>query len=73
MRVPQFYILPKIRKHLPVGFPRRPIVSACNSYKENISKYIDYILQLWQSGFSDNSSYAVVRIETASLYLSYQY
>ena len=49
VRVPQFYILPKTHKqhqdHLPIGYPGRPIVSACNSYTENISKYIDYILQ----------------------------
>ena len=49
VRVPQFYILPKTHKqyqeNLPIGFPGRPIVSACNSYTENISKYIDYILQ----------------------------
>ena len=47
--VPQFYILPKIHKqyqeNLPIGYPGRAIVSACNSYTENISKYIDYILQ----------------------------
>ena len=49
VRVPQFYILPKTHKqyqeNLPFGFPGRPIVLACNSYTENISKYIDYILQ----------------------------
>jgi hypothetical protein len=30
---------------LPIGYPGRPIVSACNSYTENISKYLDLILQ----------------------------
>ena len=49
VRVPQFYILPKTHKqyqeNLPIGFPGRPIVSACNSYTEKISKYVDYILQ----------------------------
>ena len=49
VRTPQFYVLPKIHKQyqetLPVGYPGCPIVSACNSYTENISKYLDYILQ----------------------------
>ena len=49
IHTPQFYVLPKIHKEfqetLPVGYPGRPIVSACNSYTDNISKYVDYILQ----------------------------
>jgi hypothetical protein len=49
IRTPVFYILPKIHKKidsaLPIGYPGRPIVSACNSPTENISKYIDYVLR----------------------------
>ena len=49
MRTPQFYILPKTHKEfddsLPLGYPGRPIVSACNSSTDNISKYIDYVLK----------------------------
>ena len=49
IRTPQFYILPKTHKerdeNLPLGYPGRPIVSACNSSTDNISKYIDYILK----------------------------
>ena len=49
VRIPQFYILPKIHKEynesLPLGYPGRPIVSACNSCTDHISKYIDYNLQ----------------------------
>ena len=30
---------------MPIGYPGRPIVSACNSSTDNISKYIDYVLQ----------------------------
>ena len=48
IRTPQFYILPKTHKefddNLPLGFPGRPIVSAYNSSTENISKYLDSIL-----------------------------
>ena len=50
IRTPQFYILPKTHKefddNLPLGYPGRPIVSACNSSTDNISKYIDYVLKL---------------------------
>ena len=46
IRTPQFYILPKTHTefddNLPLGYPGRPIVSACNSSTDNISKYIDY-------------------------------
>ena len=49
IRIPQFYILPKIHKlrddTLPLGYPGRPIVSACNSHTDHVSKYIDYILK----------------------------
>lgn len=49
IRTPKFYILPKTHKefdvNLPLGYPGRPIVSACNSSTDNISKYIDYILK----------------------------
>ena len=42
-------MLPKIHKEydatLPVGYPGRPIVSACNSRTENISGFVDEILQ----------------------------
>lgn len=43
-RVPEFYILPKIHKP---GFPLRgrPILAAQSSLLENISKYIDSLLQ----------------------------
>ena len=38
VRTPQFYVLSKIHKQyqetLPVRYPGRPIVSACNSYTE---------------------------------------
>ena len=48
IRNPQFYILPKTHKpfdaSLPLGYPGRPIVSACSSSTENISKYLDYVL-----------------------------
>jgi len=48
-RTPQFYILPKIHKPhdntLPLGYPGRPIVSACNSQTDNISKFLDYVLK----------------------------
>ena len=48
-RTPQFYVLPKIHKEydatLPIGYPGRPIVSACNSRTENISGFMDEILQ----------------------------
>ena len=49
MRTPKFYILPKTHKEfddsLPLGYPGRPIVFACNSSTDNISKYIDYVLK----------------------------
>ncbi|XP_045174540.2 uncharacterized protein LOC123535851 [Mercenaria mercenaria] len=49
IRIPHFYILPKLHKckdnSLPLGYPGRPIVSACNSPTDNISKYLDYVLQ----------------------------
>ena len=49
MRTPVFYVLPKTHKtpdnSLPLHYPGRPIVSACNSPTENISKYIDYVLK----------------------------
>ena len=35
----------KIDASLPLGYPGRPIVSACNSSTDNISKYIDYVLK----------------------------
>ena len=48
IRNPQIYILPKTHKpfdaSLPLGYPGRPIVSACSSNTENISKYFDYVL-----------------------------
>ena len=48
IRTQQFYILPKTHKerdeNLPIGYPGRPIVSACNSSTDNISKYVDYVL-----------------------------
>ncbi|XP_045188274.1 uncharacterized protein LOC123546150 [Mercenaria mercenaria] len=49
IRTPCFYVLPKIHKspdiNLPIQYPGRPIVSACNSPTENISKYMDFILK----------------------------
>ena len=30
---------------LPLGYPSRPIVPACNSSTDNISKYINYVLK----------------------------
>ena len=48
-RTLQFYVLPKIHKEhngtFPIGYPGRPIVSASNSRTENISGFIDEILQ----------------------------
>ena len=49
IQTPHFYILPKIHKSpdesLTLHYPGRPIVAACNSPTENISKYIYYILK----------------------------
>lgn len=49
IRTPMFYILPKTHKdvdtNLPLGYPGRPIVSACSSSTDNISKYVDYTLK----------------------------
>ena len=49
IRTPQFYVLPKTHKEintsLPIGYPGRPIVSACSSPTEHISKYVDSLLQ----------------------------
>jgi len=49
IRTPQFYILPKTHKNpdhnLPLNYPGRPIISGCNSYTENLSKFIDSVLQ----------------------------
>ena len=42
-RTPQFYISPNIHKE---GNPGRPVVSSINCQTANISKYIDYNLQL---------------------------
>ena len=48
-RTPVFYVLPKthkpLDKNLPLQYPGRPIVSVCNFFTENISKYIDYVLK----------------------------
>ena len=48
-QIPQFYILPKIHKThdptLPLGYPGRPIVSACGSLTENISTFLDKALK----------------------------
>ena len=48
-RTPQFHVLPKIHKKcdatLPIGYPGRPIVPACHPCTENISGFIDEILQ----------------------------
>ena len=48
-RILQFYILPKIHKThdptLPLGYPGRPIVSACGSLTENISTFLDKALK----------------------------
>ena len=44
IRIPQFYILPKIHKScddaLPIGYPDRSIVSACNSHTDHVLIYI---------------------------------
>jgi hypothetical protein len=61
----QFYILLKIHKDyiksLPIGYPGRPNVSACNSYTENISKYFNFILlpymKLLPSNVKDTSDF----------------
>lgn len=49
VRTPKFYILAKTHKtpesDLPLKYPGRPLVSACNSLTENISKYVDYVLK----------------------------
>ena len=42
-RTPQFYISPKTHKK---GKPGRPVVSSINCRTSNISKYVDYHLQL---------------------------
>ena len=48
-KIPQFCILPKTHKpynaSLPLGYPGRPIVSACGSLTENVSAYIDTTLK----------------------------
>lgn len=41
-RTPLFYGLPKVHKP---GIPLRPIVSACDSPTDNISKYVTYFIQ----------------------------
>ena len=42
---PQFYILPKTHTtknpDLPLGYPGRPLVSACGSLTENESAFLD--------------------------------
>ena len=43
MRIPQSH--KHYQENLPIGFTGRPIIPACNSYTENISKYNDYNLQ----------------------------
>ncbi len=49
IRTPNFYVLPKIHKEpdcsLPLQYPGRPIVSACNASTVNISQYVDYVLK----------------------------
>ena len=56
IRTPIFYVLPKIHKeaneNLPIRYPRRPIVSACNSATENISKFLDSILHPYVTSLS---------------------
>ena len=56
IRTPIFYVLPKIHKevneNLPIRYPGRPIVSACNSATENISKFLDSILHQYVSSLS---------------------
>ena len=42
-RIPTIYFLPKIHKSLTKP-PGSPIVSACDSLFENMSRYIDYYL-----------------------------
>ena len=41
-RIPVFYTLTKIHKPTPVG---RPIISGCDSPTEQISSFVDYLLQ----------------------------
>ena len=41
-RIPVFYTLTKIHKPNPVG---RPIISGCDSPTEQISSFVDYLLQ----------------------------
>ena len=66
--LPPFYILPKTHKeyqeNLPTGFPGSPIISACNSYTENISKHIDYIMQPYMKSLP---SYVVPKLLRYSL------
>ena len=40
----RFYLLPKIHKRLH-NVPRRPVISNCGYYTENISSFLDYHLQ----------------------------
>ncbi|XP_078541431.1 uncharacterized protein LOC144826808 [Lissotriton helveticus] len=42
--MPVIYFIPKVHKNL-VQPPGRPIISACNSLLENMSRYIDFFLQ----------------------------
>ena len=74
IRTPQFYILPKTHKerddNLPIGYPGRPIVSACNSSTDNISKYIDYVLKpLMQSlpSYVKDTSDFIQKLKSAKL------
>ena len=40
----RFYLLPKIHKRL-YDVPRRPVISNCGFYTENISSFLDFHLQ----------------------------
>ena len=56
--------------NLPIGYPGRPIVSACNSSTDNISKYIDYVLKpLMQSlpSYVKDTSDFIQKLKSAKL------
>ena len=57
-KVPQFYVLPNTHKPynpiFPLGYPDRPIVSACGYLTENVSAFIDSTLKQYMESYTCN-------------------